>query len=374
MHKGTILYIGGFEMPDLNAAAHRVLGIGKLCRELGYQVVYIGISHSETKLCKAVHQGFDCWAVPYPNSTLDWMKFLVDVSTLVEVAKKYENIQAVFFYNYQAIALYRALRICKKQGWRAVADATEWYLTEPGNPIYYLIKSADTCLRMCFLHPRLDGVIAISTYLKDYYAKKGCNVLQLPPLVDCSQEKWNAPLTEREGRDDRIHLVFAGTASSQKDNFSLLLQTMANFQASFTLELIGDFASSDAGALPAVTFHGKLSHARCIEIIRQADFQIFLREDNLVTRAGFPTKLVESFACGTPVITNLTSNIGDYLEDGRNAVIVPEVSQESLQQVLSRVQDMSREQIWGMKQHCKNTRVFDYHSQVDQFQNFMETM
>ena len=30
MEKGTILYIGGFELPDKNAAAHRVLSNGKI--------------------------------------------------------------------------------------------------------------------------------------------------------------------------------------------------------------------------------------------------------------------------------------------------------------------------------------------------------
>ena len=36
----TILYIGGFELPDKNAAAHRVVANGKALRELGYSVVF----------------------------------------------------------------------------------------------------------------------------------------------------------------------------------------------------------------------------------------------------------------------------------------------------------------------------------------------
>ena len=33
-YKGTVLYIGGFELPDKNAAAQRVVGIAKSLRDL----------------------------------------------------------------------------------------------------------------------------------------------------------------------------------------------------------------------------------------------------------------------------------------------------------------------------------------------------
>ena len=45
MAKGKVLYIGGFELPDKNAAAQRVLSVGKALREIGYKVFYLGITH-----------------------------------------------------------------------------------------------------------------------------------------------------------------------------------------------------------------------------------------------------------------------------------------------------------------------------------------
>ena len=45
LEKGLILYVGGFELPDKNAAAHRVLSNGKLLRDLGYEVSFVGITH-----------------------------------------------------------------------------------------------------------------------------------------------------------------------------------------------------------------------------------------------------------------------------------------------------------------------------------------
>ena len=45
MDKKTIIYIGGFELPDKNAAAHRVISNGKLLRDIGYNVHFMGISN-----------------------------------------------------------------------------------------------------------------------------------------------------------------------------------------------------------------------------------------------------------------------------------------------------------------------------------------
>ena len=39
MKKETVLYIGGFQLPEKNAAALRVVANAKILRELGYRVV-----------------------------------------------------------------------------------------------------------------------------------------------------------------------------------------------------------------------------------------------------------------------------------------------------------------------------------------------
>ena len=47
----SVLYIGGFDLPDKNAAAHRVLNNGKVLRELGYEVVFVTRHIEDVKLC-----------------------------------------------------------------------------------------------------------------------------------------------------------------------------------------------------------------------------------------------------------------------------------------------------------------------------------
>ena len=47
MREKNILYIGNFELPDKNAAAHRVLGIAKALRECGNNVSFVGVNKED---------------------------------------------------------------------------------------------------------------------------------------------------------------------------------------------------------------------------------------------------------------------------------------------------------------------------------------
>ena len=48
-----------------------------------------------------------------------------------------------------------------------------------------------------------------------------------------------------------------------------------------------------------------------------------------MTMAGFPTKFVESISCGVPVIMNDTSDIRQYLSDGKNGILI-ELSSDNI--------------------------------------------
>ena len=54
-NRGTILYVGGFELPDKNAAAHRVLNNAKIFRELGFHVIFCGIDQNIEQPLSLIH-------------------------------------------------------------------------------------------------------------------------------------------------------------------------------------------------------------------------------------------------------------------------------------------------------------------------------
>ncbi|MBK7978836.1 MAG: hypothetical protein IPK06_02255 [Ignavibacteriae bacterium] len=121
--KKTILYIGGFELPDRNAAAQRVVAVGKLFRELGYNVVFIGIDkylsdNSKIETTKTKYFGFDSWAVSYPKSSINWLKYIGSIYDLEFLIKRYykNDLFALVFYNHPFLIQYRLRKSKKRWG------------------------------------------------------------------------------------------------------------------------------------------------------------------------------------------------------------------------------------------------------------------
>lgn len=332
MSKGTILYVGGFELPDKNAAAHRVLSNGKIFRNLGYDVVFVDVDKQlNYKSCilntfKKV-QGFDCWSIPYPNSILKWAKYLTGISFIYNVEDKYKSIKLVVAYNYSSVGLFRLQRYCKKNNIKIAADCTEWYSTKGSNLIYKIIKGTDSFFRMRFLQKKLDCLIVISEYLKDYY-KNSQNVMLIPPLVDINEKKWeikNIRTSLKLNIDNKFRFVYAGSPGKNKDKLSSVIDALYilrkndNYQMDIVGITIDQFEEDNPEYIDKlnflgekIVFFGRLSNEESLEKLKEADYSIFIREKSQLTMAGFPTKFVESISCGVPVITTDTSDVKFY--------------------------------------------------------------
>lgn len=74
----NILYIGGFELPDKNAAAQRVISNAKLLREMECEVTFMGISKDIRNAPDTV-EGFTSIPVPYPTNTNDWLQHICTI-------------------------------------------------------------------------------------------------------------------------------------------------------------------------------------------------------------------------------------------------------------------------------------------------------
>lgn len=355
-----ILYLGGFELPDKNAAAHRVLSNARTLREMGFEVSFIGpTKEGVTKNGTAV--GFPVKYIPYPSGTKAWIRY---ITTFVETREiEAASPGCVVLYNFPAIASLKIINYCHKHGIQVIHDVTEWESEQQWN-VRAIIRRLDILFRMRYCIRKCDGVIAISRYLYDYYKNDVTTVL-VPPTVDLKEEKWDRERSLTVGNP--IKLVYAGTAGTgQKDRLDLIIREVSK-SSQIQLDIIGmtkEQYESSFGQLPKtstnIAFHGRVPHKVALEAVKNADFQFLIRDNNLKNNAGFPTKLVESMACGTPLIATLTSNIGDYIKDGENGFIVSQ--QRTLNSIISAISDLPKEQIMEMKQRCLNYRGFDYHN------------
>lgn len=318
----TIVYVGGFELPDKNAAAHRVLAVAKLFRACGYHVVLVGVTREQNSVpvlqTRMLCQGFECYAIPYPKGVRQWPSYLANIEPVRQVMQAIGGADAVVCYNYPAAAFMRLQRDCRKNHRRILADCTEWYNVLEVSPARKLIKGTDTWLRMRVIQKQLDGLIVISRYLQRYY-NTCSNMVRIPPLVDTADEKWNCLPKER---GSEVTFVYAGSPG-HKDKLGQILDAVANAARRYPCRLwvIGvnweDFLRlnpewNGKGAPACVTFFGRLSHEESLAYLKSADCSFIIRDDTRTNNAGFPTKFVEAVTVGTDVIASDISDLREY--------------------------------------------------------------
>ncbi|MDT9702077.1 glycosyltransferase, partial [Streptomyces sp. P17] len=105
--------------------------------------------------------------------------------------------------------------------------------------------------------------------------------------------------------------------------------------------------------------HGLVSAESAANLVKNSDFSIIIRPDIRSVQAGFPTKFVESLSVGTPVIANLTSDLGVYLKHGINGYICKDDSIGSLVDVL--ISSINNNDLYAMRTNARETaeKYFD---------------
>lgn len=411
----TILYMGNFSFPVKYASGKHVLGIGHLLRDLGYKVVYLGMDKISTPSCdieqtKAYCEGFECYSIDYPQNLFDWIipfrrkkrvfQFLQKAQLLDEIicVIMYDKISTltsnvVFFNEFKQ---YEIPVVYERQDWFEYDKLT----------IKGFVKSLDLFISRYFVEPHADGCIAISSCLSNLSKKQGLKTVTLPPLTFSKAAK--NPL-RNNSHDKIVKLICAGAWSPSKkfwsqdkkdrirlkpvkieflkDRYDLVIEYLSyakNKGCNFQLDLYGITKNQLFSAFPqqrkSIEFleenlfcHGLRTNDEVLEAIINADFFIFIRDIKRETMAGFPTKFAESISCGTPVITTNTSDLNDYLKEGKNGFFLdfdPEIAKEQLCDVLS----LPSDDIAAMKSFCLENNPFHYTLFKEGMKKFLEQL
>lgn len=397
---GTILYVGNFCFPNGDAGGLRVQRIGKALREAGYRVVFAGAEREGREEDRQPDGGY-CYCgfayVPAMNyRTPRWtfvdrprviMQNLMGTTTMRRLhAMDLSATQAIIAYHGSSLLLYRLQSLCRKRRIALLTDCTEWYDPRhlPGGPLGPICWDSE--MRMRWLQPRIGRVIAISSFLEHYYRRRGCAVLRVPPLVDMDELAHRA-VQPPQREDGVLRLVYSGSPG-KKDLLGNAIRGLRQVLATgMTVELhvvgvgprvVAECLAKDVRLLDelgnAVVCHGRVAHSEALNLVTQADFSILLRPDKRYANAGFPSKLAESLSLGVPILTNLTSNIGEYVRDGREGVILDGSSSEAFVAGVSRVLKMPHSQRQAMRGNARQRaeECFDYRRYVAVLKKFVE--
>ncbi len=399
-----IAYVGMFEFPEGDAGAARVLGVGRALHECGHSVIFLGIE--KTALfqtgqevlgggCASIYQEFACRS-PEPAGTNIRGKlkrqFLILTGSSVLTRLRAEeseagSIDAVIAYQSPSLSILRLLSWCRSKRIPFICDTVEWYDTSHVWGGRYGIMALDSELRMRKIQALSDGIIAISRYLENYYSSRipGLPILRLPPLIDILADKWLAQAVVPARKP--IRLAFVGNAG-RKDllvNAIRGLSLLGEEAARYEIVMIGPSQreirrnlGEDSYLLERLAgslhFAGRLPHREALQHLAGADYSILLRPDARFAHAGFPTKLVESLGMGVPVICNLTGDIGLYVHDGYEGIVVKDSSPDAFAEGLRHMLQMSPGQKAAMRKHARKRAElsFDYRNWMQPLGEFID--
>ena len=294
------------------------------------------------------------------------------------------GIAAIIAYDPYTPLLLRLGSYARRHGLRLIVDLTEWPTGRnfPGGILGPYNLDSEFRLR-CLYRRQCRSVIGISSFLTNYYCRAACRVVRIPPLVDLEDPKWKLPAEDYSGP---LRLVYAGNPG-KKDllaNIVRGLMLLRNCGREIEFHLVGVTEPQVAalcgnGTLPTsagtakIICHGRVPQNEVPRLLGRSHFSVLLRPDEKYAHAGFPTKIVESLSAGTPAIVNATSDIAEYVRDGREGFIVPGYSPEALAGTLRTVAAMPPERIREMKNLARSRarEAFDYHSHRAALERFL---
>ena len=322
MGKGTVLYVGNFELPDKGASANRVVSNAKLFNSIGYQTVLLGVT--KDKACTDIRPlkndfGLMMYERPYPVSMKMWVGHMYSAEYITKMLKLHEDIVLVILYNMPFSALKAAKKACKGTNLKVAYDCTEWADVTDGNAVKRFVKKRDEKLIRNKLADVADGLIVISSMMERQY--QGCKAMvKLPPLVDIEDSIWHQKIEKHEG----FEFCFAGMLDGQKDSLDVIVRAFAKVCDEQTrLRVIGvdkeEFKSVYPGTVNEldkcgdhIIFMGMQSHFDTIRYVLGCDCYIFIRPADTRNNAGFPTKFAEATTCGVPMIASNVSDVASF--------------------------------------------------------------
>lgn len=346
-NKGIIVYVGPFSFPDGGAAARRILGNARAIQDCGYKVI-IG-SGQMTEVTgekeKTFYKGFEVYSLgeriaEHRGVIKNIIYLVMGRKTVKWLDRMNPKPVAVILYSGYSPYFLRLLPWCKKNNIPLIFDAVEWYqaknhLQSLTSPYYWNIEWA-----MRGLSIKARNIIAISSYLNNYYENNGCRSAIVPPTIDTREYKI---MSAMPNTDDKLSLAYTGSPG-HKDLFGNCLEATLRIDpegdrmvfkvAGLTEDQILRYAAlrnrGYSSLPPSIQTIGKVGHAAAIELVGRSDFSILQRDINRVSTAGFPTKIVESLTVGTPVICNLTSDLDKYIHDGEEGILCKGASVKDL--------------------------------------------
>lgn len=375
-----VLIVSPNNFPENDAGAVRDGCFAKIYQELGYDVVHIGMNPDSEKgsfkgvRYYSIYQD-NCGIARKISNSFSYGERLSQV--MKKIIKNSGKPSVIHMYDIPKSGIELLRKYSIKNNIRIVHDSVEWYSPcefKMGCFAYpYLLKNRTNTK----LIRKPMYVYAISRYLQEYYSEKGLKTLRVPVIMDSKE------YCPKIVQDNVIKVVYAGSPA-KKDYLKECIIAFGNLTNKERERMEFHIYGADENyvedclsekQIPEIVAHGRVAREDVTRALAMSDFSILLRPANeRYTKAGFPTKSVEAMMNGCAMICNLTSDLGMYLKDEKNSIIVENCSSEAMTQALRKVIKLNRQEINEVKENAHKTakEYFDYRIWVSAVKEFIE--
>lgn len=358
--------------PNGDAGAVRQEAFAKLLQLVGYEVNVICMG-AYTEFDSKEYEGIPY--VSFRNKSSSLYSKINNVIFFKRKLKRYlnvnRNISLILVVEIPILALFFLKKYSKLHNITLIHDCVEWYSSEQ----FALGRFSWTYIKKELYNRTLIDqdfkVVAISRFLYDHFISKNIQTTKVPVIMDSSKINNVKRINE-----DFVTFVYAGSPGKKDylleiiESFGLLpkseLSRIKFFVVGPSMEQIIRMGISEKlidQLESTLIIVGRVPREEVLRILSMADYTILLRPDGLrYAKAGFPSKVVESLMTGTPVICNISSDLGDYIIDLYNGIIVEGNSSTNLAKSLQKAIELNYSE---RKEMQRNARIsaesnFDY--------------
>jgi glycosyltransferase involved in cell wall biosynthesis len=275
-----------------------------------------------------------------------------------------ENPDIIMFHNVYSLDYYICSLMCKIKGIKIINSIVDFYILNNVSTLYRWLYN----FHMNCSYSYADAILSISTYGDNHFSKRMKKRMIIPALCDVQCTYEDIIKRGRISDGNILHLFFAGSVLFQdrfRERFDNIFQAIMELNKEgykVHLDMYGTGKQELERVLPYainddyITFRGRIPNAEVKQKIQQYDFLITMRDKNIQTEGGFPSKLSEALSLGIPIIATLTSDMDKYLEDGINSYISSSTNIEDIKKILIRAyNEFSLEKLTSMRLAALNT-------------------
>lgn len=383
-----VVLFSDFELPDSCANATRVFAFAKMLISKGHNVDMIGICYDQTRCLSGEYCGIRYRMLEAPN--YKGLCASKRISCITEKINLYLSqlikegpIDCIILSNIYYDYAYTFIKFAQKNNVSLAINAVEWYDSNDDlfRGILGKIKLIKNRVALYYIFFKIKNIIAISDYLGDYYRSRGCNVIVIPTVLDLKE------YSDLEKKDNKKLIVSYAGSPAKKDLVINVVKALKLIPKNLLEKLEIHFYGADENKFlqlglkkeeleklkHIVVFHGRIPYESVKSKIASSDFTVLLRPNKRYANAGFPTKVGESMACGTPIIANITSTLGKYIIDNETGIICKSESVEDCKEALLKALALDKSQQKNMERKSLDMakHSFDYNVYSEDFCEFL---